>query len=77
MVLLCPVCNGLEDVTKDCPFCGNTMKEAGTVTQFLGPYSPYLSAHEGYEKDKTSCTHIFFCHECNLDKRIDIPKIKW
>ncbi|WP_350342760.1 hypothetical protein PRVXT_002018 [Proteinivorax tanatarense] len=78
MALICPVCNGVKQVFKACPTCNKTMEEAGSISQFLDPYSPYLSVNDGElgDKDKT-CTHLFFCEICNTDKRIEVEKISW
>ncbi|WP_353894079.1 hypothetical protein PRVXH_000854 [Proteinivorax hydrogeniformans] len=78
MALICPVCNGIEQVVKPCPTCREAMDEAGSLSQFLDPYSPYLSAHEGdIGDDYNTCTHLFFCENCDTDKRVEVSKVKW
>lgn len=39
---VCPACNGLTNLSATCPFCGESMTDAGSVNDYFGPYSPYM-----------------------------------
>lgn len=79
MDLVCPLCNGIDDMTEECKYCGNTMIDEGPITNYLDEYSPYLSSDitelvDGAPHDK--CMHLFKCEECGYDERIEIERVR-
>ncbi len=71
MGTMCPVCNGLMEQGPLCSSCGAEMQDAGLVTDYLGPYSPYF--HTSFESP--CCLHLFTCPRCRKDKRIAVKLI--
>ncbi len=67
MSTMCPVCSGLMEEGPLCR-CGAEMKDAGLVTDYLGPYSPYFSM----SFEASCCLHLFVCPNCGEDKRIAV-----
>jgi hypothetical protein len=65
MNMICPLCNGLQDVTIECPLCGRIMSDGGTIESFWGPYSPYMDTFN----DENYCVHLLFCPYCHYDSR--------
>ncbi|TYO97981.1 hypothetical protein [Desulfallas thermosapovorans] len=64
----CVLCNGLEKLLPRCP-CGHTMVDAGPVTDYKGPYSPYFNM--SFEDE--CCRHLFTCPACGTDRVMSIP----
>lgn len=71
---ICPVCNGLKQVTMNCPTCYGRMEEKGRVMDYFDQYSPYmpidqLKMNDGYENNllEKKCPHLFFCENCETD----------
>lgn len=67
MPRICPLCNGLNTITIECP-CGAKMQDAGPVSNYYGPYSPY--GHAAFAA--LYCQHLFTCSRCGQDKRVKI-----
>ena len=67
----CPLCNGLMEVSEDCPNCGEVMVDSGRVTAYLGPYSAYLEQQSNKEK----CVHLLACQKCGWDTRISVNTV--
>lgn len=64
MEQVCPLCNGLSELRARCGRCGTKLTDAGMVSDYVGPYSPYeLTAHVKQENDGR-CTHILSCPDC-------------
>jgi len=77
---LCPLCNGLEDITLACKNCGGVMRNAGAIQDFFDDYSPYLDADITRKVDGVSgdqCLHLFYCSTCNSDRRISINLVEY
>ena len=79
MELVCPICNDMVVYLLRCPQCGKQMKNKGTITEFLDDYSAYLDLNitqrvDGVAYDK--CVHLFYCENCNCDKRIAVQRVK-
>ncbi len=77
MFLVCPLCNGLYEIQQKCFICNNDMVDRGPIVNYLDDYSPYLldditTLVDGVEKEK--CVHLFYCNNCNYDKRVVISK---
>ncbi len=68
----CPLCNGLSSVTRDCTFCGGPLEDTGPLSEYLGPYSPYL------EQQATDwCVHLLACPNCGYDEKISVHLISF
>ncbi len=64
MEQVCPLCNGLTNVSLKCKNCGATMTDAGLKSDYDGPYAPYevdLQFKQGVEGP---CTHLLHCFTC-------------
>ncbi|HAF16929.1 MAG: hypothetical protein ACN4A7_03450 [Thermacetogeniaceae bacterium] len=66
---LCPVCNGLTNLVKDCPACGSSMEDCGKMSTFTDPYGPYEET-AGLESNSTvtgdsHCVHFLHCPNCD------------
>ncbi|HZK57943.1 MAG TPA: hypothetical protein VFD17_06505 [Clostridia bacterium] len=76
---ICPICNGLTNYTIKCPDCGNRMEAGSTVQDYSDAYSPYLDKSITQQMDGTEhnrCVHLFYCPNCNEDKRVIINEIQ-
>ncbi|HHW07728.1 MAG TPA: hypothetical protein GXX34_09415 [Clostridia bacterium] len=66
---VCPLCNGLIEVSRRCPRCGSPLEDQGQAEVFYDPYSPYeddalvptLSSAAPPEK---WCWHVVACPAC-------------
>ena len=71
MEKICPLCNGMVDVARKCPYCGNLLQDGGVVENYYGPYSPYVGeqltnrCHDGMH----DCVHLLYCAACHYDVR--------
>ncbi|MFN2746892.1 MULTISPECIES: hypothetical protein [Bacillus] len=68
---MCPVCNGMLVVERNCPKCGGEMADAGRTTDFYGPYSPYME-YDSFLQKPRNCIHIFTCQDCTYDETVAI-----
>ncbi|MFW5647970.1 MAG: hypothetical protein ACOCG5_02690 [Candidatus Alkaliphilus sp. MAG34] len=76
---VCPICNGLANYTIRCPDCGSQMEAGSAVQDYFDAYSPYLDKRiirqaDGVEHNR--CVHLFYCPNCNEDKRVIINEIQ-
>ncbi|WP_227761792.1 hypothetical protein [Zhaonella formicivorans] len=76
----CPLCNGTERVTGQCPVCGNGLEDGGILENFFGPYSPYEEVAYQLqdfpsESELDRCMHLVYCPVCGWDTRVGIRKI--
>lgn len=62
---ICPYCNGLKALEIACPSCNNIMRDAGTLQEALGPYSPY--EENSLIHQQFGCVHRLFCDTCNSE----------
>jgi hypothetical protein len=70
MEKVCPLCNGLINVERKCPCCGNVLIDGGTVQNYYGPYSPYVAQNSfRYNGDSEQCIHLLYCAGCHYDIR--------
>ena len=54
------------------------MEDTGVIQNYFDDYSPYLSREITEKLDGApaeACTHLFYCSECNLDKRVVIDRV--
>ncbi len=78
MEYVCPICNGLATYILKCPYCGGQMENKGAITDFYDDYSTYLPMEITQKIDnvgKEECVHLFYCNQCNHDKRTAINKM--
>lgn len=77
---VCPVCNSLAAVEKDCPFCGRRMYDAGLIQDYYDDYSSYLPQEvyeDGYRcYDALHCVHLFACPGCHFDTCLRFERIE-
>lgn len=79
MEFVCPICNGMAAYLLKCPICGHQMENRGMIQEFFDDYSPYLSMDITQRLDdapQDQCVHLFYCKNCNHDKRMPINRIK-
>lgn len=63
---VCPLCNGISRFQAPCVKCQNPLEDAGLVTDYVGPYSPYdLSPREFHDEDQ--CVHLLHCPNCGKE----------
>jgi hypothetical protein len=72
---MCPLCNGFQTVSPNCPDCGGVMENKGREAEYYDDYSPYMpidqmKLEDGYPKDfqDGECPHVFTCKSCASDK---------
>lgn len=81
MEQVCPLCNGLEEIKKQCPNCGEQMKDGGKIEDFYGPYSPYMDKNllsppeVTMENSQGVCIHLVYCPKCGTDQRFLINEL--
>ena len=73
---LCPLCNGLELRTVQCPNCQSVLVDNGKITDYLDDYSAYMDIDimklfdgnseslEGHQ-----CMHYFNCQSCGHEEK--------
>lgn len=64
----CPVCNGLVQLTANCPNCQHAVTDCLSIGELFGPYSPYepfetVPDQLGFIHVNT-CTHVANCPGC-------------
>lgn len=75
MMGICPICNGFQEVQKNCRSCGKAIEDSGRVMDFYDDYSPYmpidqLKLENGYPNDfeNEQCAHLLKCPQCGFDE---------
>lgn len=72
MEKICPVCNCLQTIDRQCPVCGQQMMDGGALENYFGPYSPYMdnsSFTMPFDLPDTHCVHLLYCPCCHYDIR--------
>lgn len=68
---ICPLCNSLCAVEKNCARCGHALFDAGVLYNFYDNYSAYLDRgvyEEGFPCHcGERCFHLFACPRCHAD----------
>ncbi|MFD2043770.1 hypothetical protein ACFSTA_06720 [Ornithinibacillus salinisoli] len=71
----CPLCNGFESVTIECPNCKSNIDDQGKITDYFDDYSAYMDIDmiKLYDGDRKSlenhhCLHYFYCVNCNHEE---------
>ncbi len=72
---VCPACNALTNLDKNCPVCGHQMVDGGSIENYYGPYSPYMD-HGLLQESDNYCTHLCYCPICHYDVRITLEMVK-
>lgn len=65
MERVCPLCNSLQKIEIRCPNCNVYLTDGGVITDYFGPYSPYIESSQQNE----FCVHLLYCANCNYDIR--------
>jgi len=79
LLSICPLCNGLQQLSLPCKRCRAMLVDMGKVTDYLDDYSAYEEQDTLKQVDglKTSiendlCLHLFFCQHCGWEEHIII-----
>jgi len=79
MFMLCPICNGFEQLSTVCPNCQSRMIDYGQIHDYSGPYSPYLPDVVGAASSLMEtmdvvreCQHVVYCLECGLTCEVSV-----
>ena len=78
---MCPLCNALKEVNRNCPTCNTKLEDSGKVSDFLDPYGHYndeetVKMGDGYPdtaKDQI-CPHLLTCKSCGCDQVVFIQE---
>lgn len=71
MNFLCPICNGLKKLEKNCVLCNKALKDLGRIEDYYSPYSPYeeLDQIPCLQESSLYCIHFLKCKNCNFVKK--------
>lgn len=72
MEKVCPLCNALQVITEKCPQCGAILVDGGSVSSYLGPYSPYMDSQCLPFQSDDHCLHLMYCPVCRYDTRVPL-----
>jgi hypothetical protein len=79
---MCPLCNGLSNLSYTCPHCAGELQDCGKTVDYLDAYSAYmdqllLQQTDGlpHEESNTHCLHMFYCPVCQKEYEIKIDFI--
>ncbi|WP_425057784.1 hypothetical protein SCACP_23240 [Sporomusa carbonis] len=75
MEQVCPLCNAMQTVAEECPYCGNNIVDGGSLNNYLGPYSPYMEAKSLPLQPEGYCVHLVYCPECQYDARLAVALV--
>ncbi|SET47342.1 hypothetical protein SAMN05216389_11234 [Oceanobacillus limi] len=71
----CPLCNGFESVSMECPSCESTIADQGKLADFFDDYSAYMDIDmiklfDGDPKslENHQCLHYFYCENCSHEE---------
>ncbi|BBH21654.1 hypothetical protein Back11_29990 [Paenibacillus baekrokdamisoli] len=82
--MLCPICNGLEQLAAKCPSCLKLTNDYGQIADFTAPYAPYQQDSDTSYSMETmisnldgerSCKHVLYCPNC--EKTYEATVMKW
>ncbi|TKC18125.1 hypothetical protein [Robertmurraya kyonggiensis] len=78
---ICPICNGFQELQKECQSCGTSLEDSGRVMDYYDDYSPYMpidlmKLEDGYPNDyeKHQCPHLLKCPQCGYDEIVFIEE---
>lgn len=74
--MLCPICNGFEQLSAACPSCSVQAVDYGPIVDFTGPYAPYQTKADAEKTNsmetmnsdlysELSCNHVIYCPNCD------------
>ncbi len=78
--MLCPICNGLRQLTADCQVCAGPAADCGRTVDYFGPYAPYQPYEETNaltdetEKASECCMHVLYCPNCGNLSEVSIAE---
>ncbi|MFC0272116.1 hypothetical protein ACFFIX_11700 [Metabacillus herbersteinensis] len=68
---VCPLCNGLDAWSVQCPNCRTIMEDKGKITDYLDDYSAYMDIDsmklfDGAKQslEENQCVHYYYCTSC-------------
>ncbi|ACV64088.1 conserved hypothetical protein [Desulfofarcimen acetoxidans DSM 771] len=75
MELVCKLCNGMTEISKNCHHCCSKMEDGGKLSDYYDSYSPYESRDtilgSGMsELENGQCLHLFVCPNCGSDTKV-------
>ena len=78
---ICPLCNGLRQMSIPCKRCHASLQDQGKVTDYLDEYSAYeeietLKQVDGVLQSIESqiCIHLYYCNQCDLEEYVIIQE---
>ncbi|WP_042349691.1 hypothetical protein [Bacillus massiliigorillae] len=78
---ICPLCNGLQQVSLPCNKCQSVLIDKGKLTDYLDNYSAYEDIETLKQVDGVSdsiqrhqCVHFFFCENCGGEESVVIEE---
>jgi hypothetical protein len=80
MSVICPVCNGLQQVIAHCPSCDQLVADMGKLVDFSDPYSPYRDMddlasspdYSIYGSSMNGCIHWTYCPSCRRSAAYEV-----
>ncbi|WP_225446393.1 hypothetical protein [Paenibacillus rhizovicinus] len=79
--MLCPICNGLEQLSVQCPSCAMQTDDLGRAVDFTAPYAPYQPDDDeatmtisGAELAAITCNHVVYCRLCQAVFEASVQK---
>ncbi|SDE18607.1 hypothetical protein [Sporomusa acidovorans] len=75
MEKVCPLCNALQAIVETCPYCGGKMVDGGSISNYLGPYSPYMDKESLPLQSEDYCLHVIYCPVCAYDTRMALALV--
>lgn len=75
MAKVCPLCNALQTLAKECPLCGQPMVDGGMLENYFGPYGPYKTEDGKSGPDDSCCGHLCYCPNCGYDERLAVSMV--
>ncbi|MCQ6558703.1 hypothetical protein [Paenibacillus mendelii] len=78
--MLCPICNGLEQLSAACPVCSSPADDCGLLVDYTAPYAPYQPYDEASSNFMETmifdqkCQHVVYCQRCDVVYEVTIQK---
>lgn len=77
--MLCPICNGLEQLSAQCRTCSRTLDDCGRMSDYAAPYAPYQPLADDPSccmetmTFNLRCRHVVYCAGCNDIDEVAVP----
>lgn len=76
---LCPLCNGLIELNRQCPRCGRELEDQGQAEVLYDPYSPYeddalVPTLKSTAAPERWCWHVLACPFCHREELVPIAQ---